>query len=106
MAGTTSPWCRTEHEYPKIVIAADDIYEHIHWGPLTHFARFAAACPELYKPHSNDERCIEGVCNDGLAHRLRGGPQRARNGYENDPEPEHIKSLQRLAGCGYSGLVR
>jgi len=33
--------------YPKIVIAADDIYEHIHWGPEP-FCSFAAACPELY----------------------------------------------------------
>jgi len=36
------------NEHPKIVIAADDIYEHIHWGSDP-FCSFAAACPELYK---------------------------------------------------------
>jgi aspartate aminotransferase len=35
------------NEHPKIVIAADDIYEHIHWGPDP-FCSFATACPELY----------------------------------------------------------
>ena len=34
-------------QHPKIVIAADDIYEHIHWGSDP-FCSFAAACPELY----------------------------------------------------------
>jgi aspartate aminotransferase len=34
-------------QHPKIVIAADDIYEHIHWG-ADPFCTFAAACPELY----------------------------------------------------------
>lgn len=34
-------------EYPKIVIAADDIYEHIHWGAEP-FCSFATACPQLY----------------------------------------------------------
>jgi len=32
--------------YPDVVIAADDIYEHIHWGDEP-FASFAAACPTL-----------------------------------------------------------
>jgi len=36
------------NEHPKIVIAADDIYEHIHWGPDP-FCSFATACPELYE---------------------------------------------------------
>jgi aspartate aminotransferase len=33
--------------HPEIVIVADDIYEHIHWGDDP-FCSFAAACPELY----------------------------------------------------------
>ncbi len=35
-------------DFPRVVIAADDIYEHIHWG-LEPFSSFAAACPELYE---------------------------------------------------------
>ncbi len=33
--------------HPKILIAADDIYEHIHWASEP-FISFAAACPELH----------------------------------------------------------
>ena len=33
--------------HPDIVIVADDIYEHIHWGDEP-FCSFAAACPDLY----------------------------------------------------------
>ncbi|MEX2124264.1 MAG: pyridoxal phosphate-dependent aminotransferase [Woeseia sp.] len=34
-------------DHPSIVIAADEIYEHIHWAD-TPFCSFAEACPELY----------------------------------------------------------
>jgi aspartate aminotransferase len=34
-------------DHPNIVIVADDIYEHIHWGDDP-FCSFAAACPDLY----------------------------------------------------------
>jgi aspartate aminotransferase len=34
-------------EHPRIVVLADDIYEHIHWAD-TPFTSFAQACPELY----------------------------------------------------------
>jgi aspartate aminotransferase len=33
--------------YPNIVIAADDMYEHIYWGKEP-FTSIAAACPDLY----------------------------------------------------------
>lgn len=34
-------------EHPNIVVAADDIYEHIHWADEP-FASFAATCPNLF----------------------------------------------------------
>jgi aspartate aminotransferase len=34
-------------EHPRIVILADDIYEHIYWADSP-FTSFAAACPELF----------------------------------------------------------
>jgi aspartate aminotransferase len=34
-------------EHPRVVILADDIYEHIYWAH-TPFASFAQACPDLY----------------------------------------------------------
>ena len=34
-------------DHPNVIIVADDIYEHIHWGSDP-FCSFAAACPELY----------------------------------------------------------
>ncbi len=33
--------------YPDVVIVADDIYEHIHWGAAP-FQSFAAVCPDLF----------------------------------------------------------
>ena len=33
--------------YPEVVIVADDIYEHIHWGDDP-FVSFGAACPDLF----------------------------------------------------------
>ncbi len=34
-------------DYPKVLILADDIYEHIYWGDEP-FCSFAEACPALY----------------------------------------------------------
>ena len=34
-------------KYPKVLVAADDIYEHIQWADEP-FVSFATACPELY----------------------------------------------------------
>ena len=34
-------------KYPNVVIVADDIYEHIHWGSEP-FVSFGAACPGLF----------------------------------------------------------
>jgi aspartate aminotransferase len=33
---------------PEVIIAADEIYEHIHWGSDA-FVSFASACPRLYE---------------------------------------------------------
>jgi aspartate aminotransferase len=33
-------------KHPQVVIASDDIYEHIHWGAQP-FSSFASACPDL-----------------------------------------------------------
>ncbi|MCC7259182.1 MAG: pyridoxal phosphate-dependent aminotransferase [Gammaproteobacteria bacterium] len=35
-------------EFPDVVIAADEIYEHIYWGSEP-YVSFAAACPALYE---------------------------------------------------------
>ena len=34
-------------DYPKILVVADDIYEHIHWADEP-FVSFATACPKLF----------------------------------------------------------
>ncbi|NNC77680.1 MAG: pyridoxal phosphate-dependent aminotransferase [Woeseiaceae bacterium] len=34
-------------QHPKVVVVADDIYEHIHWADEA-FSSFATACPGLY----------------------------------------------------------
>ena len=34
--------------YPDVVVASDEIYEHIYWGSSP-YSSFAAACPDLYE---------------------------------------------------------
>ena len=35
------------NDFPKVVVASDEIYEHIHWSEDA-FVSFASACPDLY----------------------------------------------------------
>jgi len=69
--------------YPDIVVVADDIYEHIHWGKEA-FASFATACPKLY------ERTVttNGVSK---AYAMTGW----RIGYAAGPEPL-IKAMKTI----------
>lgn len=36
-------------EYPKVMIATDDMYEHIYWGREEGFYNIVMACPDLYE---------------------------------------------------------
>jgi hypothetical protein len=66
-------------KHPQVWIMTDDMYEHI-----------------VY-----DERRVESLCDDGLAHRLRGRTCGAHQGDGDDPEPGDACTILDLAvGCG------
>ncbi len=49
-------------KHPKVVIATDDMYEHIYWADEP-FASFAQVCPDLYDRTVtlNGVSCVEGA---------------------------------------------
>jgi aspartate aminotransferase len=96
---------------PQVLIATDDMYEHILWGAEP-FSNILNPCPELTartivlngvsKVYAMTGWRIgyAGVRHDGLAHRLRrrtGGPDQV---HEENPVPEHLQPDLDLAGCG------
>ena len=81
-------------EHPDIVIASDDIYEHIQWSDEP-FASFATACPELYD---------RTVTTNGVskAYAMTGW----RIGYAAGPEPliKAMKTIQSQSTSNASSV--
>ena len=70
-------------KHPHVWIMSDDMYEHLVFDGFTH-ATIAAGGARTARPHGDDQRCIEGLCDDRMAHRLR------RRAEEPDPgDGEH-----------------
>ena len=61
-------------EHQNIVIAADDIYEHIHWAHEP-FCSFAAACPELFDPTVTSNGVSKAYAMTGWRIGYAGGPE-------------------------------
>ena len=59
--------------YPDIVVVADDIYEHIHWGDDP-FCSFAAACPDLYERTVTTNGVSKAYAMTGWRIGYAGGP--------------------------------
>ena len=77
-------------EHPQIVIAADEMYEHIYWARGT-LQSFAQANPQLYDAHRHHQRRLEGLCDDRLAHRLLRRTEGNRRG---DERPSRASRLR------------
>ena len=86
-------------EHPRIVIGTDDMYEKIYWEPEP-FCSLVTAVPELYPPHGHDQRRLQGLRHDRLAHRLLRRPEGAHHGDEHHPGPVDLQCLQHLAEGG------
>ncbi len=63
-------------KHPQIVIASDEMYEHIYWAAEP-FTSFVQANPAVVRPHGHHQRRVEGLCHDRLAHRLLRGTEGA-----------------------------
>jgi aspartate aminotransferase len=79
-------------KYPQIVIATDDMYEHIYWGEEP-FTSFAQACPDLY----DRTITLNGVSK---AYAMTGW----RIGYCGGPE-EIIKGMKKIQSQSTSNPV-
>ena len=88
--------------HPQVVIASDDIYEHILWTEAP-FCSLGNACPDLIDPAGSHQRRLEGLCHDRLAHRLRGGARLPGGSDAQDPVPEHVEPHLGLPGGGDGG---
>lgn len=60
--------------HPDIVVVADDIYEHIHWGEDP-FCSFAAACPDLYDRTVTTNGVSKAYAMTGWRIGYAGGPE-------------------------------
>ena len=71
-------------EHPRVVVVADDIYEHIHWADEA-FMSFAAACPALF------ERTVT-VNGVSKAYAMTGW----RIGYAAGPQSTHQSAMKTI----------
>jgi aspartate aminotransferase len=60
--------------HPDVWIFSDDIYEKLTYGSSSR--RWSAGRAAAEGPHRHDERLLQGLCDDRLAHRLRRRPVR------------------------------
>ncbi len=56
-------------QHPQVVIASDEMYEHIYWAPEP-FTELRAGEPAALRPHRHHQRRVQGLCHDRLADRL------------------------------------
>jgi len=61
-------------EYPKIVVVADDIYEHIYWASEP-FVSFASACPALFERTVTINGVSKAYAMTGWRVGYAGGPE-------------------------------
>ena len=86
--------------HPHVWVLTDDMYEHLVYGDFT-FTTPVQVEPAL-KPRTLTMNGVsKAVCDDRLAHRLRGGPRRAHQGDGHGPGPADLGGLHdRAMGLG------
>ena len=78
--------------HPHVWVLTDDMYEHLVYGDFK-FTTPAQIEPGLKRPHADDERRVEGLRHDRLAHRLR---RRAGRAHQGDGHGAGAADLRRL----------
>ena len=83
-----------------VIIATDDMYEHIYWAQEP-FCSFLTACPDLYDRTVTINGVSKSYAMTGWRIGYCGGPATIIDGDVHDPEPEHLEPLvDRPAGGG------
>ena len=87
--------------HPHVWLIVDDIYEHIVYDDFR-FVTPAAIEPGLQSPHADGQRCVQSLCDDRLAHWLRGRAKRADSSHGYCPEPIDVLRIigQPGGSCG------
>ena len=88
-------------EFPRAVIATDDMYEHIRWSSDP-FVNILHAMPGSDTAHPGAQRRLQGLLHDRLAHRLRRRSREHHQGHEEGAVPEHLQPHVHLPGSGPS----
>ena len=86
--------------HPNVWVLTDDIYEHLVYGDFV-FTTPAEVEPNLIRAHADHERRVEILCDDRLAHRLRGRAREAHQGHGHAAGPADLGRLHhRPMGLG------
>ena len=86
--------------HPHVWVLTDDMYEHLVYGDFE-FTTPVQVEPALEAAHADDERRLEGLCDDRLAHRLRRRAGRAHQGDGHGAGPADLGRLHdRAMGVG------
>ena len=84
------PICDVLLRHPNVWIFTDDIYEKLAYDGFKP-ATIVAGRAEAARPHADDERLLQGLCDDRLAHRLRRRAGGADQGDGQAAEPVHLE---------------
>ena len=96
---------RCSSKHPQIVIAADEMYEHIYWAAEP-FTSFAQANPQLYDRTVTINGVSKAYAMTGWRIGYCGGPEGHRGGDGHDPGPVHLECLEHLAARRDRGAER
>ncbi len=91
--------------HPQVWVLTDDMYEHLVYGDFV-YTTPAQVEPGALRPHPDDERRVQGLCDDRLAHRLRCRAFRPHQGHGHDPGPADLRRLLHRAMGGGRGARR
>ena len=92
-------------KHPQIVIASDEMYEHIYWASGT-LHEFRAGESAALRSHRYHQRRVEVVRHDRMAHRLLRGTQGTRGRDGDDSGPVHVQCLEHFAARLDRGVER
>ena len=99
------PICDVLMRHPDIWIFTDDIYEKLAYDGFKP-ATIVEVEPRLQDAHRDDERLLQGLCDDRLAHRLRRRTVGADQGDGQAAEPVHLEHQLDRPGGGCRGADR
>ena len=91
--------------HPQVWVLTDDMYEHLLYDGME-FATIAQVEPALYERTLTNERGVQGLCHDRLAHRLCRRPGAANQGDVQGDDAVHLQPLLDLAVGGGGGAER